>query len=118
MFCMALSAVVLLCGGCRQRATFGGVVIPESPWSFAAALDEQGNGLFLIESVEKNADKAIVNGWYDTCAAPLPHALPSQDHYVPAKIFCDLSNGRITYITVYCDDEQQPRFTLNLQSKP
>ena len=115
---MALCAVVLLCGACRPRATFGGVAIPESPWSFAAALDEQGDGLFLPESVEKNADKAVIRGWYDTCAARLPHALLSQDHYVPAKIFCDLHDGRITYITVYCDDEQTPRFTLNLQSEP
>ena len=120
MFCMALCAVVLLCGGCRQRATFGGVVVQGTPWGFAMALDEQGDGSFLPQCVEWSSyNSAVISGWYDTCATLPRDSVPADlDSYAPTRIMCDLHNGRIVHIAVYCDDEQTPRFTLNLQSEP
>ena len=119
MFCMAICAVVLLCGACRPRATFGGVVVQGSPWSFAAALDEEGDGSFQPQCVERIYNMAVISGWYDTCATLPRGSVPADlDSYAPARIMCDLQFDRIVHIAVYCDDEQSPRFTLNLQSEP
>ena len=85
--------------------------------------NNQVRTLCRIESaclrVRSSYNSAVISGWYDTCATLPRDSVPADlDSYAPTRIMCDLQNGRIVHIAVYCDDEQTPRFTLNLQSEP
>ena len=81
-----------------------GVPVKGTPWELAATVAAHGEGGFVPECVTVYADKAYIKGWLDTNGTTEPyHVAPYDDGYVPAEIWCDLSNGQVTHAGLNCE---------------
>ena len=88
----------------RQRCAVCGVSVEGTPWELATAIHDRGDGSFVPVSVEEYEDKAYIKGWLDTNGTTEPyHVAPYDDGYVPAEIWCDLSNGQVTHAGLNCE---------------
>ena len=100
MLCICMLSVA--CN--RQRCAVCGVPVEGTPWELAAAIHDKGNGTFVPVSVEEYEDKAYIKGGLDTNGTTEPyHVAPYDDGYVPAEIWCDLSNGQVTHAGLNCE---------------
>lgn len=80
---ISLLAIVLLLGSCGGREkTVCGVPVKGTPWEFAAAIHDKGDGTFMPETVDEYRGKAYIRGW----------VLPDE---LPAVVVCDVQEGKV-----------------------
>lgn len=93
LFSLALCAVVLLCSACCHQSpqTICGVPVQGTPWQLAASIHDNGDGTFIVESVDLITEtKAYISGW-----------LPPEES--PATLICDLTpTGEVCTAVLHC----------------
>ena len=97
-----LCYILYACG--RTTNTVCGVLVQGTPWEFAAAIADKGDGSFIPESVDVSETKAYIKGWVNTNVTNQPYTTePYDDGFLPAKIWCDVVDGHVTHALLYCE---------------
>ena len=101
-----LFGVIFLLSSCNgdEGSRVCGVPMQGTPWEFAASIADNGDGSFVPESVEVYAEKAYIKGWLNTNETEEPYRVePYDDGYVPARLVCDVENGKVKHAWVECE---------------
>ena len=76
----------------------------QTPWQLAADIADKGNQTFVPEEVNHiTAQKAYIEGWYNTNITANPYREPPYDDgFLPAEVICDCKDGKVTHALIYC----------------
>lgn len=102
----AVTLLLSACSNCseKEKTMVCGVPVKGTAWELAASIANNGDGSFIPECVDVNQNKAYIQGWVNTNDTENEYRKePYEDGYVPARIVCDIENGKVTHALVYCE---------------